>query len=152
MQSTICNPQSTMPSSRRQQKSTQCDRVRRTTTKTRARTHARDAQCSLLVQEHSVPASTPVIPAPSHVIPAKAGIPSLGMDCTQLTADWTHRWERIPQTEHRPAIPKVCQRSRIRSESQWQTRGAIAERLAPCYYELPMSLATSHTLSMEVRT
>ncbi len=71
---------------------------------------------------------------------------------TQLTADWTHRLERIPQTEHRPAIPKFCQRSLIRSESQWQTRGAIAERLAPCYYELPMSLATSHTLSMEART
>ena len=73
---------------------------------------------------------------------------SLGMDCRrQLAADWTHRLERIPQNEHRLAVPKVCQRSLIRSESRWQMCSAIAERLAPCYYELPMSLATSHTLS-----
>ena len=73
---------------------------------------------------------------------------SLGMDCRQqLAADWTHRLERIPQNEHRPAVPKASQLPLIRSESRWQMRGAIAERPAPCYYELPMSLATSHTLS-----
>ena len=74
---------------------------------------------------------------------------SLDMDCRrQLAADWTHRLEHgFPRTNTDHAIPKVCQRSLIRSQSQWQMCGAIAERLAPCYYELPMSLATSHTLS-----
>ena len=106
---------STLPkrrlSSRRRRKSTQCDRAQRSTTKTRARAHAREATafrfpslgtgCTRVAADWTLRYSPPV-----YVIPAKAGISR----CARVTAEQTHRSE-LPPSRHAKRsnrTPKGC--------------------------------------------
>ena len=102
---------------------TQCNTVQQHATKTRART--RELPHPRPSFPRNPPTSFPtihVIPATTHVIPAKAGIPSLGSGCVQLAAD---SWSCRPRTAM--PIRRTEPRGRLTLSRPWHTLRAACE-------------------------